>query len=230
MQLASVPLARVLAYVEGTELNPRGTAFFPEIIQRIIERFEFQKYPQSFEETDEDKGVNFFEGRWNGVNVSKFTIFTGALVVDTSSSTADSDKILEEALLWAASDLGLNYKPGMIKRRQYISDLVFYSDIQLLAVHRAFVNLQKAVTEAGEQYLWQRREYDLTHFGLDFDKTLTPLVSAAFSIQRRGNTLFTDNKYFSEAPFPTDVHIKLVEQLEADLSSGDNQPGMNTKG
>jgi hypothetical protein len=224
MQLASVPLARVLAYIEGTELNPRGAVFFPEIIQRIIERFQFQKYPQSFEETDEDKGVNFFEGRWNGVNVTKLTIFTGALIVDTSSSTADSDKIVEEALLWAATDLGLTYKPGMIKRKQYISDLVFYSDIQLLAAHPAFVNLQKAVTDAGERYLWQRREYDLTHFGLDFDKTLTPLISAPFSIQRRGKAPFTENKYFSEAPFPTDVHIKLVEQLETDLSNLEATP------
>jgi hypothetical protein len=224
MQLASVPLARVLAYIEGTELNPHGSAFFPELMQKIIERFEFQKYPQSFEETDEQKGVNFFEGRWNGVNVNKFTIFTGALIVDTSASTADSERILEEALLWAAADLGLNYKPGMIKRKQYISDLLFYSDIRLLAVHPAFVNLQKAVTDAGEKYLWQRREYDLSHFGLDFDKTLTPLISAPFSIQRRGNALFTENKYFSEAPFPTDIHISLVEQLEADLSSDGNEP------
>ncbi len=220
MQLASVPLARVLAYIETTELNPTGSVFFPELIRRIVERFEFQKYPRTFEETNEDKGVEFFEGRWNGVNVNKLAIFTGALVVDTSASTAESERIIEEALIWAATDLGLNYKPGMIKRKQYISDLVFYSNIQLLAVHPAFVNLQKAVTDMGEQYLWQRREYALTHFGLDFDKTLTPLVSAPFSIQRRGNALFTENKYFSEAPFPTDVHITLVEQLEANLRGG----------
>src|SRR5580698_3986821 len=104
MQLASVPLARVLAYIEGTELNPHGTVFFPEIIPRIVERFEFQRYPHSVEETDESKGVNFFEGRWNGVNVTKLTIFTGALIVDTSSSTAHSDRIVDEALLWAADD------------------------------------------------------------------------------------------------------------------------------
>ncbi len=214
-----MPLARALAYVETTELNPKGSVFFPELIKRIVERFEFQKYPQSYEQTNEDKGVEFFEGRWNGVNVNKLAIFTGALVVDTSASTAESERIIEEALVWATTDLGLDYKPGMIQRKQYISDIVFYSDIKLLAVHSAFVNLQKAITDAGEKYLWQRREYDLTHFGLDFDKTLTPLISAPFSIQRRGNALFTTNKYFSEAPFPTDVHIKLIEQLEADLST-----------
>ena len=220
MQLVSVPLARVLAYIEGAELNAQGKAFFPEIIGSLIERFQFQKYPKNFEETNEDKGVNFFEGRWKGINVNKLTIFTGALIVDTSTSTEASEQVLEEALTWGAQELGLTYKSGMIKRKQYISDIVINSDIDLLAVHPAFANLQKAVTDVGEQYLWQRRPYELTHFGRDFDHTLNPLIAAPFSIQRRGNALFSEKKYFSEAPMPTKVHIGLIEKLEADLGKG----------
>ncbi len=218
MQLASVVLARALGYVETADLNPGGAVFFPELVQKIVERFEFQKYPQTFEETDEDKGVTFIEGRWNGVNVDKFTIFRGALIVDTSASTTDSERIMDEALTWAATECGINYRPGMIRRKQYVSDLTFYSDVKLLAVHPALLKLQKAVTDHEEKHLGQRLEYDLTHFGLDFDHTLNPLVAAPFSIQRRGNSLFSENKYFSEAALPTDVHIKLLEQLEADLS------------
>jgi hypothetical protein len=218
MQLAAVPLARVLAYVETAELNPGGSVFFPELIQKVVERFEFQKYPQTFEETDEDKGVTFIEGRWNGLNVDKFTIFRGALIVDTSTSTADSERILDEALTWATAECGISYKSGMIRRKQYVSDLTFYSDVKLLAVHPALLKLQKAVTDHEEKYLGQRMEYDLTHFGLDFDHSLNPLVTAPFSIQRRGNALFSENKYFSEAALPTDVHIKLLEQFESDLS------------
>ncbi|MFY9560750.1 MAG: hypothetical protein WAQ52_10995 [Terriglobales bacterium] len=217
MRLAAIVLARVLGYVETAELNPGGSAFFPELIQKIVERFEFQKYPQTFEETNEDKGVEFIEGRWNGVTVDKFTIFRGALIVDTSASTADSERILDEALTWATTECGINYKPGMIRRKQYVSDLTFYSDIGLLAAHPALLKLQKAVTDYEEKYLGQRLEYDLTHFGLDFDHTRNPLIAAPFSIQRRGNALFSENKYFSEAALPTDVHIKLLEQFEADL-------------
>lgn len=66
MQLASVPLARVLAYIETTELNPNGSVFFPDLIQKIIERCEFQKYPQNFEQTNEEKrsGVLSREMGW----------------------------------------------------------------------------------------------------------------------------------------------------------------------
>jgi hypothetical protein len=218
MRLAAVPLARVLAHIEVADLNPQGSVFFPELIQKIVERFEFQKFPLRFEDTDENKGVEFLEGRWNGVNVNKLTIFTGALIVDTSASTAHSEAILEEALAWAATNCGINYKPGMIKRKQYVSDITFYSEVRLLAAHIALLNLRKSVTDYAEKYFGQRLEYELTHLGLDFDHTLNPLVAAPFSIQRRGNALFSENKYFSEAALPTDVHIKLLEQFEADLS------------
>jgi hypothetical protein len=218
MQLAAVPLARVLGYIEVADLNPRGSVFFPELIQKVVERFEFKKFPRSFEETDENKGVEFFEGRWNGINVNKLTIFTGAVIVDTSASTAHSETILEESLTWAATDCGINYKPGMIKKKQYVSDVTFYSDVRLLAAHQALLNLRKSLTDQTETYFGRRLECELTYLGFDFDHTLNPLVAAPFSIQRRGNALFSENKYFSEAALPTDVHIKLLEQFEADLS------------
>jgi len=218
MQLAAVTLARVLAYIETADLNPHGRVFFPELIRKLVERFEFQKFPTTFEQTDEDKGVEFFEGRWNGVTVDKLAIFRAALVLDTSASTSDSERIINESLTWAAQECGINYKPGMIKRKQYLSDLTFYSDVRLLDAHAAMVKLQQGITEAASAAFGQPLNYNLTHFGLDFDKTVTPLVAAAFSIQRRGNALFSENKYFSEAPLPTGIHIELLEQFERDLT------------
>ncbi len=218
MRLAAVVLGRVLASIETVDLNPHGSAFFPEIIQKVVGRFEFQKFPQTFEETDEDKGVNFFEGRWNGVTVDKLTIFRGAIIVDTSASTGDSERIMDEALTWAASDLGLTYQRGMIKGKQYVSDLTFYSDIELLAAHRALLNLREGIDNAAEKCFGQPLRYDITRLDLDFDKTQKPLVTAPFSIQRRGNAPFSEHKYFSEAALPTDVHVRLLEQFEVDLS------------
>jgi hypothetical protein len=217
MQLAAVVLARVLAYVEAADLNPRGTVYFPVLMRKLVDKFGFQKFPTTYEQTNEDKGIEFFEGRWNDVTVDKLAIFKGALVLDTSASTADSERIIEEALVWAATECGLNYRPGMIARKQYLSDVTFYSDVKLEALHPAVFRLQKSVSENASSAFKQALDFRVTQFVLDFDKTKTPLVTAPFSIQRRGNSHFTENKYFSEAPLPTEVHLKILEQFEADL-------------
>jgi hypothetical protein len=217
MQHVQVVLARVLAYVETVDLNPGGAVFFPDLIRALVEKMEFQKFPTTFEETDEEKGVTFLEGRWGNVSIDKLTIFRNALVLDTRVPTHDTEIILDECLTWVSEEHGIHYTPGMIQRKQYLSDLTFHSDFDLLATHRAFVNLQKAVSSYISHHFEQPLEYQLTRLDLDFDKVKTPIISAPFSIQKRGLTPFSEKKYFSEAPLPTDVHVRILQQFEADL-------------
>jgi hypothetical protein len=113
----------------------------------------------------------------------------------------------------------------MIKHKQYVSDLTFYSNIKLLAAHKGLLNLQKGISEAATKTFKQPLAYDITRLDFDFDKIQKPLITAPFSIQRRGGVPFSDNKYFSEAALPTDVHIRLLEQFEADLAGSSETTG-----
>ena len=40
---------------------------------------------------------------------------------------------------------------------------------------------------------------------------------ASFFIQHRVNTRFEQNRFFSEAPLPTHLHIQYLEEFEADV-------------
>jgi len=127
VQLSAVILARVIAYVESIDLNARGKIFYPDLVKGIVQRFGFQKFPQAIEQFDETKGVEFYEGKIGNKTIQKFTVFNTLLIVETRSNTDDSKQILEDALAWAAEKFGLTYRPGMIKRFAYVSDLTFYS-------------------------------------------------------------------------------------------------------
>jgi len=61
-------------------------------------------------------------------------------------------------------------------------------------------------------------KYDLSILSIDYDQLTRKHPLGRFSIQRRDNTPFSENKYFSDAPLPTDVHLRLLEQFERDLS------------
>ena len=217
MQLSAVILARVLGYIETFDLSPRGTIFYPEVVPQIAERYRFQKFPTSIEEFDESKGIEFHEGKAGNKVIQKFTIFNTLLVVETRSSTDDSKQIMEEMLAWGADKLGLNYKPGMINRFAYVSDLSFYSDFPILGVSHAVTRLADKTSKALSE-IWQEPiRYDPINVMVGHDPLSRKYGIAPFSISRRAEARFAENKYFSEAPLPTDMHLAMLEEFEADL-------------
>lgn len=219
MKLSAVLLARALGYVELLDLSPRGTIFLPGIIPEIVRRFNFQKFPKTIEDLDESKGIEFIEGQIDDKYIGKLVLWSSLIVVETRSSTSDSKKILEETLEWGASKFGLNYRPGMIKRFAYVSDVSFYSDIPLLSVSSALTNLSDKVSRAVSE-IWQEHvQYEPVNLVAGHDPLSRKYGIAPFSVARRAEARFSENKYFSEAPLPTDMHIQFLEQFEKEVAA-----------
>ena len=218
MQVSAILLARYLGFVETFDLNPVGKVFFPDLIPALVERYKFQSFPTKFDELDEQKGVEFLEGKWDGVTVDRLTIYRNGIMMDTRSSTADSEKLLEDVLLWAAKEFQVAYRPGMIKRKAYVSQLTFHSDVPILgglnsALSRLSVRVGRATNEiTGDDLVFEPFTVTLHH-----DRISLRQPVAAFTIQRRLETPFSENKYFSEAPLPTDLHLTLLQEFENDL-------------
>jgi hypothetical protein len=203
-----------------SDLNPRGKVFFPEVLEALVKRCHFQKFPKEYIELDERKGVDFLEGKWGNVTVDKLTLYQDGILVDTCSSTADSERILHEALLWAASEFGVTYRPEMIKRKAYVSDLTFYSEARFLTIlNPALSALADRVGRALSEILNDDFKYEPSGFTAHYDQSLKQIPIAPFTVQRRLQTPFSENKYFSEAPLPTDLHWKLLEEFESTLLS-----------
>jgi len=220
MELASILLARALAWIEPAELNPTGKVFYPDLVAALVTRYNFQKFPQKVEDFDETKGITFGTGKLGRSVIEQVIIYTYGILLDTRTSTQESKRLLEEALQWASKDLGLVYKPSMIKRWQYTSQVTFSSECALTNASPAIQRLAKSMRENIAQVLpSENLDYELTGLLVDYDQLARKHPLGQFSIQRRENTPFSENKYFSDAPLPTDVHLKLLEQFEADIST-----------
>jgi hypothetical protein len=218
MQLASVLLARAVAWVESHDLNPRGKVYYPAITEALVKRYGFAKFPVKPEDYDESKGISFVYGKDGDSIIEQVQIYTNGIVLETRSSTEDSRRLLERALEWAAKEIGLAYVPGMIKRWQYYSQLVFTSPLNLTASSPAFSNLAENINKSLRDLMGEDFRYETTSAQFNFDLLTRKNPLGAFSIQRRENIPFSDNKYFSDAPLSTETHIRLLEQFEKDLS------------
>ncbi len=217
MQLLGITLARTLGWIELTQLNPRGKIFYPELVREIVQRYNFQKFPQKVEQFDEQKGVEFLIGRIGDKVIDKFTIFNTLLTVETRSSTADSQTILADALEWGKAKFGLNYE--MIKWG-YVSELIFQTDFPLIRscsdpLSKLAVKTGKAVSEIwGENLSYEPALITAAH-----DPLKRKYVIAGFQINYLRDHPFSEYKYYSQSPLPTDMHIKLLEEFEADVVS-----------
>jgi len=218
LKLAAITLARTVAFVEILDLDPHGRIFYPEFFAGLIKQYNFQKFPQKYEEFDIQKGIEFAAGNWKKGTIDRLFIYSGAIAVDTRSSTDDAEQFLDESLTWASETLGLHYRDGMIKRKGYVSQLTFYSETApLRAISNSVSKLADRVSDAINNITGEKISYELSNLWIHSDQTTRKLSPAPFTIQRRLDIPFTENKYFSEAPLPTDVHLKMLEDFEADL-------------
>ncbi len=91
MQLASVLLARVYAVFQIEDLNPQGTVFYPEVAKRLVERYDFHKYPTKPEEFHKSKSIEFHTGRLGETVLEKVVILSSGIYVNTGASTDASE-------------------------------------------------------------------------------------------------------------------------------------------
>ena len=217
MNLASIASARAVAFVELNDLNPHGRVYFPAVTSMLVEKFRFQQYPSKLEDYDEQKGVVFAQGYTGDTVIDKITLWSSVIAVDMRTSTDDSVNLLRSILEWLRDEAGVRYEPAMIKRWAYLSQLTFYSDADMDLVSPALKRLSNKLTVQMAELYQKSAEFRMASVALNFDRTVTPFAVAQFSIERRADTPYADNKYFSAAPIPTATHIKLLEEFEWDV-------------
>lgn len=218
MQLSAVNLARTVAFLQLEDLNPRNRVSLIDFAKRLTEQYKFLKSPQTVEDLDPVKGIEFLSGKLNETNIERFTLFLHGIVVDTRSSTEDSDIVLQNALRWNAEVVGLD-SPVPIVNKSYVSQLTFYSDLSLPAMHPALRKLASRITESISRNMGHPFEYEVYSINLNFDFLTAKYAPGPFTIERRQDVPFPENKYFSTSPVSTSEHISFLEEFEAALKA-----------
>jgi hypothetical protein len=219
VELSAILLARVIAFVEVADLNPPGGLFFPELTKELVQRFNFQQHPRTVEEWTNEKGSIFAFGKLGNVAVDKLILFNNGIQVDTHSGTIESKEILEDTLAWARDKFGCKYKPELLRRWAYVSGLTFTSDEAILS-SPALDNLAVRTSHALSEIAGEPMEYVPMIQTIGHDPLAKKFGRASFTIQRRLDVPFSDKKYYSEAPVPTEMHISLLELFETDVKTG----------
>jgi hypothetical protein len=220
MKIISYENAKNVMLFPTEEMRPDNGSDYGFLVMRIAERYGFKSIPdvnKSFRDLT-GSPLTFSQGRFEDGAIKEFAVYPEGLVVDGLQTSTCMD-FLDDVLDFSYSELGL--KTIISQPRHYYSSTVvveFENSIDLMI--RKFDRIK----ELASRLLKNRRGIDqpVSAFRLGFgvDRLALPANTAAsdFVIERRANVPFTQNRYFSDAPLPTDEHLEFLEAIEAILN------------
>jgi hypothetical protein len=215
MELLNVIRARAIWLIYIQDINPHGRNINTYIIDWLRNKYKFLKCPSSIYERNEVGALVFSDGEFkskNGSNVSvDLAIYNDGFIADTRSSTKDTELFIEDALYSLVKDFGLVYKPEMLRKKLYLSELTLRTDRQLNNINprmQAFV--RKIISMIGTDDLGLMELSSLS-FWWDFRSSNG---QSHFQFERAAGIPFSERRYYSRAPLHTEDHLSLLNEFE----------------
>lgn len=220
MQLITINIARSIWLFNLYDLNPRGRAFGPDLYEWLKATYGFTNLQRSPESGGKIESIKFLDGKFkcgyeeDGTEKCihvELSMYNDGVLADTRSSTKDADQFLNDVLTSAAKQFSLAYQPNMIRKKLYYSEL----DIKL-GKEFNFLNPQLQGFAGKISSLLDGVPFEFS--GLAFSvHPNPPWQYSPFKIERRINTPWPENRYFSCAPLHTEDHIALLKEFEQNL-------------
>lgn len=217
MDIANVQRARSIWLFDTNDLNPRGKDIGTDLLDWLKDAYEFSKFPANAGDFEADtKGLLFsggsFQVREEIFITVELRLYNDGLVADTRSSTEDTDLFLVDVLESAAKEFSMPYKPEIIRKKMYLSELIVRTNKKLLGATNP-----KLAEFAGKIAVATGDKSPVELAGIGFWSEVNPAASA-FRFERKWGAEFSENRYYSRAPLPTAKHQEILNELETILS------------
>jgi len=177
MDIVAITLARVISLIQVQTFDPFGTATTLEALQKLVARYTFAKFPKTFEELDFQKGIELSDGKLDALVIDKITVYPNGVVVDTRSSTDNSEKVLLDLLDIARQAFGANIKPV---QQNFVSQIIFRSDLRLTALNPVLGAVADTLTAKVSADMKQPFQFEPTAILIHADVSNTKIAPVVF--------------------------------------------------
>lgn len=221
--------ARSIWLFDLQDLNPSGKDITEDLFDWIRDSYGFSIAPDlrtllataKGNQTGADaqplsNGAVFEKGHFQTreevfIEIGKLTIFNDGIVVDTSSSTTEGDRFAQDLLESATREFSLTCDEETVRKRIYLSELVVRSDVSLELINSGLAAFATRISEAFSE----EPKPQVRIGGLQFwSEPNEAGKHRLFTLERQAGKTFSERRYFSQAPFQTEVHFKLLQELE----------------
>ncbi len=201
-----------------TMRTPEGQPYIPDVVDLIVQRYQFKQYPTTFEEFSSEP-IQFGMGKWNGVDIMNLSSFSDGISVESITTTEILDTFMDDLLSALEDRFNLKLVPLSTNGKFYESNLVVEMGESIQKKLEFIETINSKISKQQSEYGAGDYEYDFAALTTAPDPTVySGKKPIPFSIVRRANLPFDDNAWYSTAPLKTKDHIELLEGLEIIMS------------
>jgi hypothetical protein len=221
MDLLKVHAANSLRFLAVVDEAKPARPLLP-LIKALEDRYLFLQVPRTIADYNFENGVTFLSGVFRGQSViDKFQVYARGIVCETKEETDLSDQFLDDLLDWAEADLKLEVPDRASMPRAYFSQIEIRSSTKFGAALKMFSGVGRSISNIVQSYRSSLvSSFELSSIKLNVDATAikgpTPFE---FIFERRINTPYSENVYFSAAPLRTKDHLQILQELENELEN-----------
>jgi hypothetical protein len=225
VNIITYEVGRVTLLFPLEETIPLGGVNEKEIVEKIISRYNFaSRADHLITKEDKDKsGLRFLNGillREDGekINIVDFAIYTDGIVIN-AKSTDNAVHFLEDVLKWMREENSFREFITPPKRR-FLSQIVVEFDRPMAGIISLYHDINGMLSHALEEIYEEKISYGLGKLEFEFDKTSrnASMIVPKFYIERRFGVSYERERYYCGAPFKTQTHIEILQEIERRVS------------
>jgi hypothetical protein len=209
MKLLGIESSRIIYLMQA--LRPLGQVYIPDAIAKVRERYSFVKVPNP----DQALPLSFSIGKFRDAQIAEFSIYNDGFIVSSRSNTDLLDAFIEDLLTWAANELSIEQLTGTTTEKFYESSILVKAETDLTGTVISGLDVDHVVAPAMSAANISA-PLKLTGMIFDFDSKdfLGKRKPFRLVVDRRINVPFSENIFFSQAPFRTDDHLHVLTEFE----------------
>jgi len=220
MKLISTENGQTFQLLATEDVRPPSGLYWPDFSRLIIDRYGFVVSP-SMDEILKD-GAKFAHGRLirDGklIEIKEFNVYSDGIIVITWN-TDDSNTVLDDFASWTVESLGFR-QPVFLRPRRFQSSVIIEFDFSVDSILTPFQELVDQFSRIIQDEQGITAAPTASRIAFSIDPAVLPrFMSFEFRLERRANSLPSQNRYFSFANLSTSQHLELLAQLERRLSS-----------
>ena len=226
MKIIQVRVARSIWLIDLLDLNPRGKDIAEYLIRWLQEKYDFKVAPDPRKapvwitpgapsDQSQPSGIEFQHGRFqsstDAIEVSKLTLYSDGIVVDSCSSTSSNDELIHDLLKSGVEQFDLVYNEESLNKRLYLSELIVGSELSLDQMNPRLSAFSKRIEETIPES--PKPQFRIAGFSFWSEPTDAG-THRIFTLEPQSGKPFASRRYYSRAPLATADHFRLLTELE----------------